>query len=203
MQRETLLLVLDDIRALVAQPDNDFSCSSFRDVGEALRKLDGFARRVEVGALPTDLKVLFLPTGALQELSLASGWGQEFLVVAERFERACDNDGECRCLIPPFRFEDFERQRVGVDPSGGRFAEVEVVRCRACGQRFVHYAYELEGFSRSGRWYRAPVTGVDCQTLTPEKAPALLAKARLYFSGGSYFGSSGRRGVGALDPRRL
>jgi hypothetical protein len=203
MQRETLLLVLDDVRALVALPDNDFSFSGWRDREAALRELDAFARRVEAGALPSGLEVLFLPTGRLQEVSLASGWGEEFLSLAERFERACERDGVCRCLAPPLAFEDFERRHLGVDASGGRFADVELVRCRACGQRFVHYSYELEGFSRSGRWYRAPVTGVDARALGQENARALLAKARLYFCGGSYFDGSGRRGVGVLAPNRL
>ena len=203
MQRETLLLVLADVQALVASPENDFARSSWADAETALSELDGFALRVEAGDLPGALQAIFLPTGALQELSVASGWGDEFLALADRFDAACAGNGECSCLTPPFGFDRFESQRVGVDASGGRFAEVDLVRCRACGQRFVHYFYELESFSRSGRWYRAPVTGVDARELTNENARAILTKARLYFYGGSSFESSGQRGAGALDPERL
>jgi len=30
---------------------------------------------------------LFAPTGPIQEVSLSSGWGQEFLELAERFDK--------------------------------------------------------------------------------------------------------------------
>jgi hypothetical protein len=34
------------------------------------------------------LIVLFAPTGPIQEVSISSGWGNEFLDLAERFDRA-------------------------------------------------------------------------------------------------------------------
>jgi hypothetical protein len=34
------------------------------------------------------LDVLFLPTGPIQEVSLSSGWGDEFLQLAERYDAA-------------------------------------------------------------------------------------------------------------------
>jgi hypothetical protein len=32
--------------------------------------------------------VLFLPTGPIQEVSLSSGWAQEFLDLADRYDQA-------------------------------------------------------------------------------------------------------------------
>ncbi|HEX8181606.1 MAG TPA: hypothetical protein VF525_18845 [Pyrinomonadaceae bacterium] len=34
------------------------------------------------------MEVLFAPTGPMQEVSLSSGWGEEFLALAERFDEA-------------------------------------------------------------------------------------------------------------------
>jgi len=44
---------------------------------------------LERGELPDRLamRVLFAPTGPLQELSLSSGWAQEFLELADAFDR--------------------------------------------------------------------------------------------------------------------
>jgi len=33
--------------------------------------------------------ILFLPTGPIQEVSLSSGWGNELVALADRFDRAC------------------------------------------------------------------------------------------------------------------
>jgi ferredoxin len=35
-----------------------------------------------------DLSVLFAPTGPIQEVGVSSGWGEAFLELAERFDRA-------------------------------------------------------------------------------------------------------------------
>jgi hypothetical protein len=45
---------------------------------------------LESGKLPPrgDLSVLFAPTGPIQEVSVSSGWGEAFLELAERFDRA-------------------------------------------------------------------------------------------------------------------
>jgi hypothetical protein len=82
------MLVLAEARALVALADNDFSRSSWSSAEEALRELDGVVRRVEASELQSALGVLFAPTGPLQELAIASGWGEKFLALADRFDRA-------------------------------------------------------------------------------------------------------------------
>lgn len=83
-----LLAVLDEVRNLLARPDNDFSWSSFLDAEAALAEVDGLAARLRAGKAPATLTVLFAPTGPIQETALSSGWGDEFLVLAERFDRA-------------------------------------------------------------------------------------------------------------------
>ena len=80
-----LLTVLEETRRLLARPDNDFSRSSWKDQTAALQEMDAHIQQVEYGLLP-NLSVLYAPTGPLQEVSLGSGWAQEFLVLAERFD---------------------------------------------------------------------------------------------------------------------
>ena len=85
-----LLVVLRETRALLARPGNDFNWSTWSSASDALAELDGFISLVETDR-PFDgfnLSILFAPTSDIQETSMSSGWGQEFLRVAERFDLA-------------------------------------------------------------------------------------------------------------------
>lgn len=83
-----VLAVLDDVRGCLARPDNDFSWSSFGDAQAALEEIDALSAAVRAGEPPLMLTVLFAPTGPVQEVALSSGWGDEFLVLADRFDAA-------------------------------------------------------------------------------------------------------------------
>jgi hypothetical protein len=85
-----LVSILREVRAFLALPDNDFTWSSWGDAGPALQELDVQIRAIEDGQLPPriDLEVLFAPTGPIQEVSLSSGWSQDYLMLAERFDAA-------------------------------------------------------------------------------------------------------------------
>ncbi|MGV3659885.1 MAG: hypothetical protein ACO1TE_06865 [Prosthecobacter sp.] len=88
--RQNLLAVLHEARALLALADNDFVWSGWDDRTEGLVELDRFIEHLEHGR-PFDrlnLSILFAPTGPIQEVSLSSGWGQEFCDVARRFDEA-------------------------------------------------------------------------------------------------------------------
>ena len=82
-----LLGVLREARVLLALPGNDFAWSSWEDSTAALAELDRHIVAIESGELPKrhELTILFAPTGPIQEVSLSSGWGSQFLTVAERF----------------------------------------------------------------------------------------------------------------------
>ena len=75
-----------EARELLALPGNDFDWSSWEDQRAALAEMDAHIDALERGAVP-NLSVLFLPTGPIQEVSLSSGWGEDFLRLAERFDR--------------------------------------------------------------------------------------------------------------------
>lgn len=81
-----LLQVLRSAREYLARPGNDFFWSGWHDADAAIREIDGLIRIVETGKLPRreDVSILFLPTGPIQEVSISSGWGDEFLSLAEQ-----------------------------------------------------------------------------------------------------------------------
>jgi hypothetical protein len=85
-----LIDVLREARELLARPDNSFLWSSWDSCEDALRQVDGLITRIEAGDMPDrmDLTVLFAPTGDIQEVAESSGWGREFLALAERFDSA-------------------------------------------------------------------------------------------------------------------
>jgi len=83
---QKLIKVLRQARVLLALESNDFSWSSWRDQDQALSEIDSHITALENGSIP-EIGVLFAPTGPIQEVSLSSGWGQEFLELAERFDK--------------------------------------------------------------------------------------------------------------------
>ena len=85
-----LNLVFEELRELVRLPSNDFSWSSWNDQDDAIDEIDAVLSALRSGELPnpSSLKVLFAPTGPAQELSLSSGWSNEFLALAEKFDEA-------------------------------------------------------------------------------------------------------------------
>jgi hypothetical protein len=87
---QNLIQVLQETRQLLSRAENDFAWSSWNDAPAALREIDGIISRFESGDIPkrSDIELLFLPTGPIQEVSVSSGWGQEFVELASRFDRA-------------------------------------------------------------------------------------------------------------------
>jgi hypothetical protein len=83
---QKLIAVLRETKAFLALEDNDFSWSSWRDQNQAISEIDSIIRELENGLVP-DMRVLFVPTGPIQEVSLSSGWGNEFVKLAKRFDK--------------------------------------------------------------------------------------------------------------------
>jgi hypothetical protein len=84
--------VLREAREFLARPDNDYAWSSWENAPAALREIDGIIARIENGDMPkrSDIELLFLPTGPIQEVSVSSDWGQEFVELANRFDAAIE-----------------------------------------------------------------------------------------------------------------
>jgi hypothetical protein len=138
-------------------------------------------------------------------LALGSGiiWLGLVIVVIRLLNRAPAPRGACRCVSPPLDYRDYERRDIGIDDTHGRFATVAVERCHRCGQNWLVYACELEHASRSGRWYRAPVTYGQAAEATAGGALDTIASVGWYLYGGSYFDSQGKRSDQPLDPAHI
>jgi hypothetical protein len=82
--------VLRSAAELLSLPDNDFAWSAWKDKDAAVAEIASVLALIEAGEMPERLSVsvLFAPTGPIQEVSVSSGWGQAFLKVAERYDRA-------------------------------------------------------------------------------------------------------------------
>ncbi|MBO4206163.1 hypothetical protein [Micromonospora echinofusca] len=89
---DALMAVLTDTHAILTRQGNDFSWSSFPDADAALQEVEELSAAVRAGDPPLlMLTILFAPTGPIQEVSLSSGWAEEFLVLADRFDAAIAN----------------------------------------------------------------------------------------------------------------
>jgi hypothetical protein len=199
-----LISVFEEARRLLDSPENDFAWSSWNDREDALKEIDEILSGLRSGALPGELtmETLFAPTGPIQEISLSSGWGVEFIKLAGRFDEAMASDDEravenqriashesCGCFASPHDHL-INIKELGMD---NWFAEVSLHTCRDCGQHWLRYFYEVEAFTGSGRWYLGAVTPEQISTLTPENAKDALGKLDWYYYGGSYYeGRSGR-----------
>lgn len=89
---ETLIQVLEDAKRLLSRPDNDFALSSWKDSQEACAEVDELISKVRSGnpGKSLDYKILFAPTGSLQDVSLSSGWSDEFLKLADLADQAIE-----------------------------------------------------------------------------------------------------------------
>ena len=81
-----LITIVREAKAFLALDSNDFSWSSWRDQNQAISEIDSIITELENGSVP-DIRVLFAPTGPIQEVSLSSGWGDGFIELAERFDK--------------------------------------------------------------------------------------------------------------------
>jgi hypothetical protein len=101
---------------------------------------------------------------------------------------------DCACWSSPSRSLILLGD-LGMD---SRFGEVTLLICPACGQVWLRYFYENEGFSGSGRWYLGAIDAAQKVNVTAQNATTLLEGMEWYFYGGSYFGRRSGRTSGKL-----
>jgi hypothetical protein len=87
-----LAVVLRRVAQLLADDDVDTSWSSY-EADELRDEVGGLLARAESGQPLSEpewrlAQYLFLPTGPLQETAISSGWGDEFLELADRADEA-------------------------------------------------------------------------------------------------------------------
>ena len=184
-----LIEVLVEARALTARPENDFSWSSWVDADHALAEIDHRIGQLRAGQEPfgEGTGILFVPSGPMQELSLSSGWGDEFCRLADSYDQAIAED-ICLCLNR-VRDDLIHLAKVGIEASGG---ESTIHACPDCGQRWLRHLRENEGFTRSGQWVMAPFAPKETHLLEPNEVFSLITSKPWHYFGGSYYGSTGR-----------
>jgi len=101
-------------------------------------------------------------------------------------------------MKPTFHDTDFDSEFVGVDKTNGRFGQVSIETCKTCGSKWLRYFVEYEAYTASGRWYRGLMSQKLIKSLTPATAVKTIADLPWHFYGGSYFETSGRKGVGSI-----
>lgn len=106
---------------------------------------------------------------------------------------------DCNCLSIEESFVlGMPWRVVGIDETDGRFADVAIFKCDACGRLWLRYFVEHEAFSASGKWARGVVSDELAQTITPQAAALALAALPSYIYGGSYFSGKVSRGSGTM-----
>lgn len=106
--------------------------------------------------------------------------------------KLCDCDN-IHVLMPTARTTD-----LGVDRRHGRFADVTLHTCPACGANWLHYHVEYEAFGRSGRWFCGRLDEAASATVLASNAIATLAALPWYWAGGSYFDGEVSKGSGPV-----
>ena len=88
--KNNLLKILGEAILILALPGNDFLWSFWEGPEEAIAELVKLREQIARDDFShlIDLEVIFAPTGALQEVSISSGWGAAFLDLAARFDDA-------------------------------------------------------------------------------------------------------------------
>ncbi|MEV6895930.1 hypothetical protein [Amycolatopsis sp. NPDC051372] len=73
---EQLCEVINDLIRILRTGEHDTSWSSYRSTDDAIAELEHLEDRIRQGDPSAEqrLKELFLPTGALEEIAVSSGW---------------------------------------------------------------------------------------------------------------------------------
>jgi len=89
-REKELRTLLAQVRELLARTENRFEWSGWENSDDAFEEFDALVTAVlddRDQPARRSLKILFIPTGPIQEVSISSGWGQEFLALSDRIDQ--------------------------------------------------------------------------------------------------------------------
>ena len=90
MNKNTRIIVniLEKVKEFIQGISTDVGWSRFESKEEVIIEINNHMQRLKNNDFCKieELIFLFLPTSDLQEISISSGWGKEFLVIAEKFD---------------------------------------------------------------------------------------------------------------------
>jgi hypothetical protein len=88
----------------------------------------------------------------------------------------------CSCLAGAFDPKNFESANLGADSRG---ATAAVLKCRACGRRWLRYFHRDD----SDRWWMGVISSEVASKISAETASKELSRLEWYYRGGAYYGS--------------
>ena len=101
----------------------------------------------------------------------------------------------CTCEQPPFHYLNFAREEIGEDHYG---AEVAIETCRECNRMWLVYLIEEPHYTKSGRWWRVPITPLERINFQPQAARQFIESKDWCYIGGSFYGSPGQKKTGRI-----
>jgi hypothetical protein len=107
-------------------------------------------------------------------------------------------ESSCQCFEPNSTPEWIDRGNIGMTDD---YWEISRFRCARCRVPWLSAFIEFEGFSRSGRHYRAPAIDAQLQGITPDAALAFIEASKYKIAGGSRFCGTEHVTSGALVRR--
>lgn len=104
--------------------------------------------------------------------------------------------GCCSRVVGSFRWEKLKY--IGNDDTNGRYAYIELLRCKECQRYWLDYSFDYTR-SYSGRWFRGIIPENHIDKITVENAAAYLENLDWYMGGGSHFEGKIYYQQGAID----
>lgn len=95
-----------------------------------------------------------------------------------------DETMACVCVTPPFSYLDFNTRDLGSDAYG---AEIWLDQCKICGSHWLVYLVEWSHYSKSGHWWRAPISAPLAAGITAEEVRPFIESQEWCYVGGSYY----------------
>lgn len=80
--------ILEEVLEIVKSDDTDIFWSCYNSVEDLVEDLYSLMDRLRRGdeTAQEDVRLLFAPTGSLQEISISSGWGNQFVNIASKID---------------------------------------------------------------------------------------------------------------------
>jgi len=88
-----IIQILNKIVEKLSMPNCDVTWSHYDNQIDAMTDVKGYIERLKKGETLEfrDLKLLFAPTDSLQEIAISNGWGNEFLTLADQFDKVIES----------------------------------------------------------------------------------------------------------------
>ncbi len=90
----------------------------------------------------------------------------------------------CHCTEPPFNYLDFDGRDLGTDAFG---ADIRLEQCNSCRRHWLVYLVEWSHYSKSGHWWRAPISSPLAVSLSVEEVKRFIESQEWCYVGGSYY----------------